>query len=115
MFIATVAVTALLAAVLLGSATAKLRQDATVMAGMRAVGVPDHRVPVLAALEIAGALGLLAGLVVWPLGVAAAVGVVAYFTGALVAHGRVRDRAVGPPTVILAVAVAALVLRLLSR
>ena len=115
MFIATVVVTALLAAALLGSATAKLRQDATVMAGMRTVRVPDHRVPALAVLEIAGALGLLVGLAVWPLGVAAAIGVIAYFVGALVAHARVGDRAVAPPAVFLVLAVAALVLRLLTR
>lgn len=115
MFIATVVVTALLAAALLGSAVAKLRKDATVMAGMRTVGVPDRRVPALAALEIAGAVGLLVGLGVWPLGVAAAVGVIAYFTGALIAHARVRDRAVAPPTFFLVLAVAALVLRLLTR
>ena len=46
---------------------------------------------------------------------ALAIGVVAYFTGALVAHGRVRDRAVGPAAGFLVVAVAALVLRLLTR
>lgn len=115
MFIATVVVTALLAAGLLGSAGAKLRGDATVMTGMRTVGVPDRRVPLLAALEIAGAVGLLVGLALWPLGVAAAVGVIAYFTGALVAHARVRDRAVGPAAGFLVLAVAALVLRLLTR
>ena len=115
MFIATVVVSALLAAGLLGSATAKLRKDATVMAGMRTVGVPDRSVPVLAVLEIAGALGLLVGLVVWPLGVAAAIGVIGYFAGALIAHARVRDRAIGPAAGFLLLAVAALVLRLLTR
>jgi hypothetical protein len=42
------------------------------------VHVPPRLIPVLAGLEIAGALGLLAGIAVAPLGIAAAVGVIGY-------------------------------------
>jgi hypothetical protein len=44
----------------------------------------------------AGAVGLLAGFAVPRLGVLAAAGLVVYFLGALVAHLRVRDLALGP-------------------
>jgi hypothetical protein len=55
--------------------------------------VPLAYFPFLGALEFAGAAGLLAGHL-WPwLGVAAAVGVVLYFIGAIVSHLRVGDRA----------------------
>lgn len=58
------------------------------------------RVPVswmypLGACLGAASLGLLAGLAVRPLGVAAAAGLVLYFIGAVIAHLRVRDRQLG--------------------
>lgn len=53
--------------------------------------------PPPAALEIAGALGLLVGLAWWPLGVAAAAGVMLYFVGALGFHARARDTGSRPP------------------
>ena len=66
----------------------------------------------LSVAEIAGSAGLVAGLFWWPIGVAAAVGVVLYFLGAVGAHLRVKDTAnLIAPAVILVAAVAALVLR----
>ena len=50
----------------------------------------------------------------WPIGIAAAVGVVLYFIGAVGAHLRVKDRNFGPALVLLVVAVVALVLRWLT-
>jgi hypothetical protein len=50
----------------------------------------------------------------WPIGIAAAVGVVLYFAGAVGAHLRVKDRNFAPALVLFAVAVAALVLRSLT-
>jgi hypothetical protein len=55
-----------------------------------------------------------AGLFWWPIGIAAAVGVILYFLGAIIAHLRVRDMTFAPAFVVLLVAVAALVLRTLS-
>lgn len=112
---ATTAVTILLVVVLLASAAAKLRKVQQAVEPILAVGVPAHRVPQLAALEVAGAVGLLVGFAVPVVGIAAAVGVVLYFVGAVVAHLRVGDRAVGPALFVLVLAVAVLVLRVLGR
>jgi hypothetical protein len=60
-------------------------------------------------LLAAGAAGLVVGIAVPALGVAAAIGLVAYFMCALGAHVRVRDRNVGGAITFLLVAVAALV------
>jgi hypothetical protein len=55
------------------------------------IGVPLSLFPVLAACEIAGGLGLLAGMF-WPrLGVLGGAGLVLYFVGAMVAHVLVGD------------------------
>jgi DoxX-like family len=55
------------------------------------VGVDEARLPLLGALKAAGAVGLLIGLLgVRPLGIAAAIGLVLFFIGALVTHVRAR-------------------------
>ena len=114
MFVATAIVSALLAAVLLVSARGKLVRDPAQMKTMAAVGFPEDKLWLLASAEIAGAAGLVAGLFWWPLGVAAAAGVIAYFVGAVASHLRVRDLKVPAPVVLMLVAVAALVLRAVS-
>lgn len=111
MYVATVIVSALLAAALVGSGAAKLAGSPGVQAGMTKVHFPLDRLWMLAVLELAGAAGLLIGLSWWPIGIAAAVGVILYFVGALVFHYRARDLAVVAPTVFLLAAAAALVLR----
>lgn len=60
------------------------------------------------ALLASGAVGLVIGLAVPPLGAAAAIGLVAYFICALSAHVRVRDRNVGGAITFLLLAAAAL-------
>ncbi|MFZ2178049.1 MAG: DoxX family protein [Rhodococcus sp. (in: high G+C Gram-positive bacteria)] len=114
MFIATVIVTVLLAVALIGSAAGKLTRNAGILANMDKVQVPADRVPWLGYLEIAGALGLVAGLFWWPIGVAAAIGVILYFIGAVGAHIRAKDKELAPAAVLALVAVAALVLRILT-
>ncbi|QSE41306.1 DoxX family protein [Rhodococcus erythropolis] len=115
MFIATVVVSILLAAVLVMSARGKIRKDPSIVPTMETVRIPEDKLPALASLEIAGAVGLVVGLFWWPVGVAAAIGVVLYFVGAVLAHVRVKDfSGIGPSAVLAAVAVATLVLRLLS-
>ena len=115
MFIACLIVSALLGAALLASARAKLVQDERVMTTMRGVGVRDDKVWLLAVAEIAGAIGLVGGLWWWPLGVAAAVGVILYFVGAVSAHLRQYDLKIASPAIVLVWGVAALTLRLLSH
>ncbi len=58
---------------------------------MNTLGVPLQWLPMLAAAELAGAIGLIIGLWVAPLGVAAALGLVLYFVGAVITHMRAGD------------------------
>jgi uncharacterized membrane protein YphA (DoxX/SURF4 family) len=116
MFIVAVVVSIVLAVVLSGSAYAKLTKNPQVVESLVGrVGVPEDRLWMLAGLELAGAAGLIIGLFWAPLGIAAAIGVILYFIGALIAHVRAGDTPVAslaPPAVILVVAVITLVLRL---
>lgn len=72
-------------------AVAGLLRAPFVVANNDEVGVPPTWLPWLASLKAAGAVGLLIGLlgVHW-LGIAAASGLVLFFTAALVAHFRAR-------------------------
>jgi hypothetical protein len=114
MFIVTVVISALLAAVLVASAHGKLTKNATQMTTLGKVGVPENKVWLLAMAELAGAVGLVVGLFWSPLGILAAAGVIAYFVGAVGAHLRKGDRQIAPPAVLMLVAVAALIFRAVS-
>jgi DoxX-like family len=62
-----------------------------VLANSANVHVPRSWLPMLGALKLAGALGLLVGVVGLPvIGIAAATGLVLYFIGAVIAHVRAR-------------------------
>jgi hypothetical protein len=114
--IAVLVVTVLLAVICLNSAAMKLRKNQAVLASIHGtVGVPLQQLPALAGLEIAGAAGILIGPWLEPLGIAAAIGLVAYFVGAVIGHLRVRDtKGVAAPVLPLLLAIAVLVLRLLT-
>ncbi|MFJ2722704.1 DoxX family protein [Streptomyces sp. NPDC087437] len=114
MFIGYVIVAALLALASVGSAFLTFTRNPQVVSSMTKVGVPDSWLPWLATAKAAGALGLLAGLVAAPLGIAAAGGLVLYFVGAVISHLRVKDNAVAPVVVLTLLAAAALVLRVAS-
>lgn len=107
---ATGIASALLSLVLLVSAYGKLRHAPGQVQTLTRVGVAQRLMPVLAALEIAGALGLLAGLLWPPIGIAASVGVVAYFIGAVGSHLRVKDFNITAPAVLLLTGGATLIL-----
>lgn len=111
MFIAAAIVSILLALVLAASGRGKLVRDPQVMKVMTRVGVPENKLWLLATAEIAGAVGVVAGLLWWPIGVAAAAGVVLYFVGAVGSHLRVRDRNFAPALILLVAAAAVLALR----
>ncbi|GHH95797.1 DoxX family protein [Streptomyces capillispiralis] len=111
MFIAYVVVACLLALALVASARAKLTRDEKITAGMRQIGVQESWFAGLAALEIAGALGLVAGIFYRPLGIAAGIGVVLYFVGAIITHLRAKDtKGLPAPTVMLLLGVTPLLL-----
>ena len=62
-----------------------------VLANSAKVQVPRSWLPMLGALKLAGAIGLLVGVVGLPvIGIAAATGLVLYFIGAVIAHLRAR-------------------------
>jgi DoxX-like family len=72
-----------------GVAVADLIPARFVLANSAEVGVPRSWLPPLAAAKLAGAVGLVVGLVGPPaLGIAAAVGLVLFFVGAVVTHVR---------------------------
>jgi hypothetical protein len=75
------------------------------------VSLPDSWLPVLATLQLAGAAGLLLGLLGIPIiGIAAAIGLVLFFTGAVITHLRAGAfRQLPSPVIFLALAAATLV------
>ncbi|MFI1235215.1 DoxX family protein [Nocardia salmonicida] len=85
------------------------------VAAAKVVQVPESWIVVMGTLLGAGAVGLLVGFVVPALGIAAATGLVLYFVGAVIAHLRVRDYALGPVAVFLGLAVATLAVTLNYR
>ncbi|MFE5589001.1 DoxX family protein [Streptomyces sp. NPDC056549] len=114
MLIAYAVVATLLALASLGSAFMTFTKNPQVIGSMTKVGVAESALPWLATAKAAGALGLLAGLFVPLLGEAAAVGLVLYFAGAVIAHLRVKDFELAPAAVLTLIAAAALVLRIAS-
>jgi DoxX-like protein len=110
--LAWVVVALVTAAVNGGMGVADLARARFVLANSESVGVPARWVPWLGGLKLAGAAGLVVGVLAWPpLGVLAAAGLVLFFVGAIVTH--VRARVLGNlyfPGGYLALAVASLVL-----
>jgi len=109
-------ITILFAAMVAFSAVAKIRREPKVVHVIQeVVGVPLKHFPLLAACEFAGALGLVLGIWLPWAGIAAGVGLVIYFVGAVVSHLRVRDfNGIGPAVFMLMVAAGALALRVLT-
>jgi hypothetical protein len=91
---------------------ADLMRAKFVLANMARVGVPESWLPFLGALQLAGAAGLLLGLVGVPLiGTIAAIGLVLKFVGAVATHLRSRAyRSTVFPGAFLVLAIASLVL-----
>jgi hypothetical protein len=111
MFIAYLAVTILAAAANIFSATLDFVRYKQILINMAKVGVSDSWITILGALKAAGAIGLLVGIVVPLIGMAAASGLVLFFIGAIVIHLRAHDYSFGLALVFLLLAIAALVLR----
>jgi hypothetical protein len=111
---AHVVVSVLLAVALASCAAADFTRNEKILEALAKPRVPESWLTMLGALKALGALGLLVGIFVPAIGLAAAAGVVLYFVGAVIAHLRVRDYAIAPAGVLGLVAVAALVLGLAS-
>jgi hypothetical protein len=91
MFTAYVAVVISTLVVNAAAAGADFSRAGFVQANSAEVGVGEGWLPLLGALKAAGAAGLLIGLV-WlrPVGLAAAIGLVLFFIGAIATHLRAR-------------------------
>src|SRR5438309_7127710 len=86
-----IVVTVTTAVVTAAIAVADLIPARFVLANSAEVGVPRSWLPALGAVKLAGAAGLIVGLVgLRALGIAAAVGLVLFFVGAVITHLRAR-------------------------
>src|SRR5918998_2673077 len=108
---AYVLVTAAAAAANALIAAADLLRARFVLDNSAAVGVPESWLLPLGLLQAAGATGLLLGLVGVPvIGVAAGIGLVLFFVGAVVTHVRARNYDLAFPLVFLLLAVGSVAL-----
>jgi uncharacterized membrane protein YphA (DoxX/SURF4 family) len=109
-------ITILFAALVAFSGLGKIRRDPRMVRVIHGiVGVPMEYFPLLAACEFAGGLGLVLGIWRPRLGVAAGIGLVVYFVGAIVSHLRVGDvKGIGPAVFMWVLAMGALALRVLT-
>ena len=115
MFIGYVAAAVVAAAMNVWAASLDFRRAEMAVANAARIEVPPSWLLPLGALKFAGAVGLIAGIAVPLIGVAAAVGLVLFFACAIFAHLRVGwYSTLAFPIAFLLVAVAALVLRLVS-
>ncbi len=116
MHTAYLVITILFASMVAFSGLGKIRGDPRIVNVIhKTVGVPMKYFPLLAACEFAGALGLVLGIWWPPLGIAAAIGLVLYFVGAVVSHLRAGDfEGIGPAAFMLVIAAGALALQLLT-
>jgi hypothetical protein len=91
-----------------GAATMNFVGAESVKAVADRLRVPRRWMLPLGTLLACGAGGLVAGFAVPAVGIAAAIGLVLYFIGALAAHLRVQDRQIGGAAFFLLLATAAL-------
>lgn len=73
------------------SAIGKIKRIPGAIEAIAHVGVKESQYNKLATLEILGALGLLVGVWIKPIGIAAALGILLYFVGAISAHVKKKD------------------------
>lgn len=90
MDIAYIVATVLAAAAALLAAGIDVVRAEWVRTNMRAYGVPESWLTPLAVIKAIGGAGLLVGLAIPPIGVAAAAGLVVYFVGAVLTVVRAR-------------------------
>lgn len=102
----TAALAAVLAAVFGVLGIAKLAAVPAMRTAAHHLGLSVDQYRLIGVLEVAGALGVLAGLLVAPLGLAAAVGLGLLMVGAVAAHALHRD---GPSRLAIPVVVAVVV------
>ena len=115
MFTAYLVVTLMAVAASAFVAVANFMRLKFVLSTAARVRVPESWIAMLGTLNAAAALGLLLGVIgVPPIGTAAAIGLILYFVGAIITHLHARDHSIGPAAAFLLLAVATLVLGLVS-
>lgn len=115
MFAAYLTVTLLATVANLFSAILDFIRFKQILVNMAKVGVSEKWLTTFGVLKAAGALGLIAGIFVPWIGVAAAAGLVLFFVSAIFVHVRGRDNSFGLALVFLLLAIGAFVLRLALR
>ena len=114
MFTVYLIVTILAAAANIFSATCDFVRYEKVSIAMAKAGVLESWMTTLGILKAVGALGLLVGIRVPVIGIAAALGLILFFVGAIITHLPGRDYSLGLAIVFLLLAMAALAVRLAS-
>ena len=109
MVTAKIILSILLAALLSVTAIRKLTHTPAVVASYRRAGVPENRLTLLALILLAGAAGLIAGLFWTPIGLAASIALVLYFTIAITFHLRAADARRTPTPALFGLLAAAIV------
>ncbi|MDF5756020.1 DoxX family protein [Spongiactinospora sp. TRM90649] len=113
MFIAYVVVTVVTAAGNLSAAVADFARKKWILENMTAYGIPHSWIIPLGWAKGLGAAGLLVGFAVPPIGLAAAIGLLLYFAGAIATVARARYHShLIYPSIFLLLAAATLVLHL---
>jgi hypothetical protein len=92
MFIVTVVLAILLSLTFAASGGLKVAGVKSAMDQADHLRFPHNAYKGIGALELLAVIGLLAGLAVWPLGVAAGAGLVLLMIGAVITHIRVGDK-----------------------
>jgi hypothetical protein len=116
MHTAYLAITLVFALMVTFSGVGKIRRDPIpVKVVHETVGLPLKYFPLLAACEFGGAVGIVVGIWWPPIGIAAGIGLVLYFVGAIVSHLLVGDvKGIGPAAFMLVLAAGALALRIVT-
>jgi DoxX-like family len=117
MFTAYIVVTVVTAAANIYAATNDFIRPKWLLGNMSKLRVPESSLRILGVLRAAGAAGLLIGIGVPLIGLAAAVGLTLFFIGAVITHFRAHDLSLGNgvPVMFLGLALAALALSICGR
>jgi uncharacterized membrane protein YphA (DoxX/SURF4 family) len=110
MTITTIILSALLGLGFLMAGTGKLRRAEPVTGVLESLGVSPGLQKTVGTLEVLGAIGVVVGLWLQPLGIAAAIGLVLMMIGALIFHLKARDTFKGSVGAVVLLVLAAVVL-----
>ncbi len=94
MHTASLVLSVLLALGMLVSGVQKLRRAPRIRAFAEVLDLTPAQLTTLAILQIAATVGLVSGIWFAPFAIAAAIGSVLYFVGAIIVHVRAGDRAI---------------------